>query len=110
MSSKEPAAKISFYDTERRKVDLKIKLHYDGLTQADFFRGIVTAYIEEEENLYAWLSKFKNANSKIKNSNTRAQAERSDQEAKQITKKFGITEEEIEDMFDLLEEEHPELW
>ena len=110
MSTKEPATKISFYDTEKRKVDLKIKLHYDGLTQADFFRAIVTAYLEEEENLYAWLNKFKEMNSKIKNSNIRTQAEKSDYEAKQITKKFGITEKEIEDMFDLMEEEHPELW
>jgi hypothetical protein len=104
------AEKISFYDTEKRKANLKIKLHYDGLTQADFFRGIVTAYLEEEENLYKWLGEFKKTKSKIKNSTVRARAEKEDRAAKQITKKFGITAEEIEDMFDLLEEEHPELW
>ena len=40
----------------------------------------------------------------------RARAEKDDKGAKQITRKFGITAEEIEDMFDLLEREHPELW
>ena len=109
MNTKEKVEKISFYDTERRKAELKIKLHYDGLTQADFFRGIVTAYLSEEENLYSWLGEFKRANSKIKSSNIRSQSEKADQEARKITKKFGITAEEIDDMFDLLEEEHPEL-
>jgi hypothetical protein len=110
MSAKEKVEKISFYDTERRKAELKIKLHYDGLTQADFFRGVVTAYLSEEENLYSWLGEFKKVKSKIRSSSIRSQSEKADQEAIQITKKFGITAEEIEDMFDLLEEEHPELW
>ena len=110
MELKEPAEKISFYDTQKRKANLKIKLHYDGLTQADFFRGIITAYLEEEEHLYKWLTNFKEENSKIKSSAMRARAEKDDKGAKQITRKFGITAEEIEDMFDLLEREHPELW
>ena len=91
MSAKEKVEKISFYDTERRKAELKIKLHYDGLTQADFFRGVVTAYLSEEENLYSWLREFKKVKSKIRSSSIRAQAEKADQEAIQITKKFGIT-------------------
>ena len=44
---KEPAQKIVFYDTEKRKAELKIKLHGDGLSQADFFRSVIIAYLSD---------------------------------------------------------------
>ena len=33
--------KIIFEDTDKRHADLKIRLHYDGLTQGVFFRMLV---------------------------------------------------------------------
>ena len=42
----EATKKVVFYDTDKRHADLKIRLHYDGLTQAGFFRSMITGYLE----------------------------------------------------------------
>ena len=46
MSAGETTKKVVFYDTDKRHANLKIRLHYDGLTQAGFFRGMVTGYLD----------------------------------------------------------------
>ena len=43
--------KVVFYDSDKRFADLKLKLQRDGLSQAQFFRGIVSGYIEDDESL-----------------------------------------------------------
>lgn len=35
-TSPDSSKKIIFEDTDKRHADLKIRLHYDGLTQRDF--------------------------------------------------------------------------
>jgi hypothetical protein len=40
---------VQFRDTDKKHADLRIRLHYDGLQQGEFFREVVTAYIDGEE-------------------------------------------------------------
>ena len=37
--------KIVFNDTDKRHADLKIRLQHDDLRQAEFFRAMITGYI-----------------------------------------------------------------
>ena len=50
--------KISFYDSDKRHADLRVRLQYDGLKQSEFFRGVVTAYLEKEENFMKFLDEY----------------------------------------------------
>ena len=43
--------KIVFDDTDIRHAKLKIRLQHDGITQAEFFRALVTAYIEKDSSV-----------------------------------------------------------
>lgn len=100
--------RIVFEDSERRHADLKIRLNYDGLTQTDFFRGIITGYLDRDENimeLVARLQEVKNAHSKTK----RAKSRKLRKDGDELMKKLGIAEQEVENIYDLLEKENPEL-
>ena len=100
--------KILFTDTDKRHADLKLRLHYDGLTQADFFRSLITGYLEKDENILNFIievQESKNIHSKQK----RAKSKKLEEEGENLMKKLGLGEEEIENIFDLLEEEYPNL-
>ena len=100
--------KILFTDTDKRHADLKLRLHYDGLTQADFFRSLITGYLEKDENIMNFIievQESKNIHSKQK----RAKSKKLEEEGENLMKKLGLGEEEIENIFDLLEEEYPNL-
>ena len=87
---------------------MKLRLHYDGLTQADFFRSLITGYLEKDENIMNFIAdvqESKNIHSKQK----RAKSKKLEEEGENLMKKLGLEEEEIENIFDLLEEEHPNL-
>ena len=77
--------KITFYDSDKRHADLRIRLQYDGMKQSEFFRAVVTAYLEKDDHFMAFL------------------------EQKEVKSKFALDEGEIDSIFDLLEEEHPDL-
>ena len=84
--------KVVFYDTDKRHADLKIRLHYDGLTQSHFFRSMITGYLEKDAAM-----KRKDSESLI-------------EKGEVLKNKFAIFEDsEVENIFDLIEKEHPDL-
>ena len=58
----EDRKKFMFYDTGKRQTDLKIRLRTDNLNQAMFFRMMITGYLERDENVIAFIEKFKRKN------------------------------------------------
>ena len=51
--------KIIFEDTDKRHADLKIRLHYDQLKQGEFFRLMLTGYIEKDERVMSYIEEYK---------------------------------------------------
>ena len=100
--------KIVFNDTEKRHADLKIRLQHDDLSQSEFFRAIVTGYIEKDSRVLDYLYEWRELNKSYSKSK-RAKSERLLKKGRQIESKFGLNKNEIESIFDLLEEEHPDL-
>jgi hypothetical protein len=100
--------KIVFCDTEKRHAELKIRLHYDGLTQLDFFKAVLAGYIESDELFMPYLDKIKESHSK--HGKIRKQASKKIYEKSVENKnKFALSDEEIENIFDILEEEHADI-
>ena len=100
--------KIIFYDTEKRHAELKIRLHYDGLTQLDFFKAVVAGYVEKDNLFMQYLNKIKEQYSKHGKVRRKA-SEKIYEEGVENENKFALTAEEIENIFDILEEEHTEI-
>jgi antitoxin component of RelBE/YafQ-DinJ toxin-antitoxin module len=108
----ESKKKIMFFDTEDRHVQLKVRLEHYGLTQSKLFRYLVTCMIEENQ-ISKDLIQMIDGDSKKK---TRKRAKRVDvieENAKkkqdQVEKKFNLENEELEDIFDMIAREHPDL-
>ena len=100
--------RIVFYDTQARHVELKIRLDHDDLTQSEFFRAMVTGYISKNELILSYLDGYRESN--IIQSKTKIQnSQKLIKKGRDTMQKFVINEDEKNDIFDLIAEEHPDL-
>ena len=51
--------KIIFSDTGKTHAEFKIKLQYDGISQGDFFRQVVSAYLDEDTDFMNFMHSLK---------------------------------------------------
>ncbi len=101
--------KVVFYDTSKRHADLKVRLYYDGITQALFFRSMVTGYLDKDPAIIDFIQRLKE-DQNIQSTKKRKASKDLIEEGKVTKKKFSILgEDEVEDIFDMIEREFPEL-
>ena len=99
---------IRFKANANHHVILKIRLLYDGLSQAEFFRSFVEGYVNNDELILEFVQKLKEKKgkrSKAKLSKTR----KLHVIAKRVQADFGMSDEELESIFELPMEELSEL-
>lgn len=97
-----------FKDTDKRHADLFIRLQYDGLSKSEFFRGMITGYLEKNENLMKYIEELKDKKGKMGKTRRKRIVDQADAE-KETIRKFALDKEEKESIFDILEEEFPDL-
>jgi len=96
--------RIIFTDTDHRHAQLSAKLKNDGMTQAKFFRSLVTGYLSDDERIRSFiidngtLSKEK----KLRSAKARATG-------KDTMINLGLSNDQVDNIFDLISEEFPEL-
>tara|TARA_B100000287_G_scaffold421073_1_gene461295 strand:+ start:96 stop:422 length:327 start_codon:yes stop_codon:yes gene_type:complete len=100
--------KIMFYDTDGRHAQLKVKLQYEGLTQTEFFRAMVTGFLEEDPNIVEYVEEYKD-NQGVQSKHQRGVIAAERQASEEIKKNFGLDKDEISDIFDIIQKEHPDL-
>ena len=98
--------KIVFYDSDKRYADLKIRLEHDKLSQAKFFRVILTGYLSQDPDILNFVDKLKaskrnNKTSKKRNKEIRELVN----DGNETLEKVLLNEDEIENIFDILENE-----
>ena len=100
----EKRKKIMFYESEERQTKLRVRCNFDGITQSQFFRMMVTGYIEHDELIFSFMDRYKEKHG--------AQGQQKRNKIKTIrnktsnnSKKFSLDREEIEDIFDIIETE-----
>ena len=108
MSKVKKNKKIVFDDTDTRHAKLKIRLQHDGLSQAEFFRAFVTGYIEKDRLLIDFIKKYKEAN-KSQSKKTIKMIDSDLKKGDSLLNQYGIGDGELEDIFDLIENDHPNL-
>ncbi len=100
--------KIVFYDTDDRHVKLKIKLQYHGMTQASFFRAVVSGLIDDDEAFSEWMRSHKE-NNDVQSKRQRKVVDKEEAEAEKTKESFSLEKDEISNIFDMIEKEHPDL-
>ena len=104
--------KIVFFDTDERHKELKIMLGRYGLTQSKLFRYLVTCMLEENQiskDIIRMIDDNSNKKSRKRSKRVQEIEEKAQHKQEDIEKQFNLDNEEIEDIFDLIAREHPDL-
>lgn len=95
---------VSFEDKDGNFARLIIKLRHEGLTRSEFYRAITLAFIEDNHLIDEFVLNYKKKKDYFrKNRQSILTQERS--RTKETIERFGLDPNEIEDMFDIIEEE-----
>jgi len=98
---------ICFESKAKLHADLKVRLHYDEIKIREFFNGVVVAYVDKNEHIMNFIEELKEKKNLSKT--RRNKIKRANEKQKETIKQFGLDKDDIEDIFDILEREHPEL-
>ena len=100
--------RVVFTDTDTRHAQLRIRLQHDGITQADFFRAMITGYLENDGQITKYLANYKDKHG-IQNKKKRGRVVEDIEEGEHLLEKFGIKNDELDGIFDMIAEEYPDL-
>ncbi len=102
-------SRLSFFINMKSHENLKIRLYYDDIkTQTEFFKLCVEAYLNQEKLFMDFLDDYK-INKKVQSKKRTVQSRKLRTKGQDILKDLALTEEDIENIFDILEEDLPEL-
>jgi len=99
---------VCFEDFDKNHADLKIRLHYDGLKQNEFFRLMMKKYINKDINIMKIIDEYKEQKGNQSKMN-RKKSKQLIEKGRVKEQQFALNNDEVESIFDLLEKEHPEL-
>jgi hypothetical protein len=100
--------RVVFTDTDVRHAQLKIRLQHDGISQADFFRAMITGYLENDGRIVKYIANYKEKHG-IQNKKKRVRVVEDIEEGEHLLEKFGIKDDELNGIFDIIAEEFPDL-
>ena len=100
---------LSFSLNSRLHENLKIRLYYDEIkTQSEFFRYCVESYLEQEPLFMEFLDDYK-INKKVQSKKRSRKSKDLRDQGKSLLADLALTADDVENIFDILEEELPEL-
>ena len=95
---------IAFWDNDHRQAQLIIRCRHDGITQSAFFRHIITGYITGDDRIHSYIDEAKEMGESRKRK-SRTLKKKGDE----MVRDFALTDGEVDNIFDLLAEEIPDL-
>ena len=100
---------LSFSLNSKLHENLKIRLYYDEIkSQSEFFRYCVESYLGQEPLFMAFLDEYK-INKKVQSKRRTTKSRKLRERGGKMLQDLALTSEDVENIFDLLEEELPEL-
>ena len=79
------------------------------MSQSEFFRASVEAVIAKEDIIEEFIESYKEEKGKSKQKSARAKVKKERQQAEDMINKLGLGDDEIDNIFDIIAKEHPEL-
>ena len=100
---------LSFSLNAKLHENLKIRLFYDEIkTQSEFFRYCVESYLDQDALFVAFLDEYK-INKKVQSKVRTLKSKKLRTAGNKLMEELALTEKDIQNIFDILEEELPEL-
>ena len=100
---------LSFSLNSKLHENLKIRLYYDEIkSQSAFFRYCVESYLSQDPLFMEFLDDYK-INKKVQSKKRASKSKKLRTQGKNLLKDLALTDEDVEIIFDILEEELPEL-
>jgi len=96
--------RIVFTENDHRHAKLTVRLKHDNIRQSEFFRSIITGYLNQDERICSYIDDIK-PQSKKKKEKSKSLI----QQGNNNLENFGFSEKELSNIFDIIEEEHPDL-
>lgn len=96
--------RIVFTENDHRHAQLVLKLKYLRITQSSFFRHIITGLINDDPRVLEYTNEIS-----YKSKAKKAKSKKLATEGEQRLKDFALSEGEVENIFDVLEKEFPDL-
>ena len=108
MDKEDKTKRIVFESSTHKHAQLKVRLQYDSMTQAEFFRCLIDGYLAKDERILEYLQDYRISKGKDSKRNATYRS-KDNKKAEDLLNKFGIKDDELENIFDLIEEEFPDL-
>tara|TARA_R110000824_G_scaffold104836_2_gene248549 strand:- start:260 stop:592 length:333 start_codon:yes stop_codon:yes gene_type:complete len=100
---------LSFSLNAKLHENLKIRLFYDEIkTQSEFFRYCVESYLDQDPLFVAFLDDYK-INKKVQSKVRTLKSKKLRTAGQKLMEELALTNDEVQNIFDILEEELPEL-
>ena len=102
-------SKLTFYLNSKLHENLKIRLYYDQIrTQSEFFRYCVESYLGQDPLFMAFLDEYK-INKMVQSKARVLISQLLRGKGQRLREDLALSEDEVQNIFDILEEELPEL-
>jgi len=102
-------SKLTFFLDSKLHENLKIRLYYDQIkTQSEFFRYCVESYLNGDPLFLSFLDEYK-INNKVQSKARTNKSKKLRERGNKLMEELALTEEDVQNIFDILEEELPEL-
>jgi len=85
-----------------------MKLEYEKLTKTEFFRTIVNGFIDDDKDINSFIERHKERK-EIDSKRSRRMIKKEREKAAAIDRKFALSPEDIENIFDLIETEDDDV-
>ncbi len=96
--------RIVFTESDHRHAKLILKLKGDGLTQAKFFRSVITGYLDGDDRIREFVFEHSGFSQ-----NKKKKIEKLKFKGDKTINELGLNEDQIDDLFDVISMEFPDL-
>ena len=101
--------KFTFYAKDELHAKFKIRMQHHSLTQSEFLRACVEAAVQKDPIMEMFIEDYKEKNNKQSKAQ-RAKIKKEQEKSEELLNDFGIGEGDIDNIFDIIAKEHPEIW
>jgi len=108
MSDDKDRKRVYVYMDEQQHVKLKIRLNYLGISMSEFVRVCGDGLLNQHPIMEQFMDHYRETSEKFsKKAAKKAKKDRED--SNKIMDDLGLDLDDIENIFDIIEEDHPEI-
>ena len=100
--------RIVFKVSDHEHAKLIVRLRHNSLTQGEFFRAIIDAVNTDDDTMLSFISDYVSSKQKL-NKQRIKKNRKLIQQGRQLANDLSLSDDEVEDVFDLIAQEFPEL-